>query len=104
MDVLNGFNLQRWQPAVVIIENNDYRYNTDLEKTMLSRNYHYFRKTGCNEWYVPSNNKSIVSPSLRFKNYLRRHRVKYRVFMEFIGVKQLEKIIRRKIKSILVGD
>jgi FkbM family methyltransferase len=104
LDVLNGFNMQLWQPAVVILENNHDKYNIDIENVMLSRNYHYFKKTGCNEWYVPSSNKSIVSPALRFKNYMRRKHVKYRIFMDFLGIKKLEKNIRHKIRAILANS
>lgn len=101
--VLAGFDLARWQPRVVILENNDRKRCGILQDEMLRRGYHYYTNTGCNEWYVPGSEKGIVTPLLRLKNRLRRLAISTRViskkFTEATGLKTLERTIRKKIKK-----
>jgi FkbM family methyltransferase len=97
--VLAGFDLERWHPRVVILENNDGNRCGDLHDVMLLRGYHFFIKTGCNEWYVPSSEKNIVTPLRRLKNRMRRFAIITRSITEATGLKTLERTIRKKFKK-----
>ena len=97
--VLAGFDLARWQPRVVILENNDGKRCGDLHDEMLRRGYHWFVSTSCNEWYVPRSETAIVTPLRRLKNRLRRLGMILRVVTEATGLKRLERVIRLKIKK-----
>lgn len=97
LEVLRGLDLARWKPRVVILELN-VRHSTVLERAMLGRGYHWLMNTGCNEWYIPATEKTLVTPSRIFSNSLRRcwrdlgmlsHNAR-----EAIGLRRLERIIR----------
>lgn len=97
--VLAGFDLDHWQPRVVVLENANGKRCGDLHDAMLCRGYHYLTNTGCNEWYVPATDKTNVTPLRRLKNRLRRLAIIYRKVEESTGLKTLERTIRLKIKK-----
>ena len=97
--VLAGFDLTRWQPRIVILENNDSKHCDMLQNVMLQRGYHYFTSTGCNEWYLPATEKTLVTPLRRLKNRLRRLNIVLRGLTERTGLKQLERTLRHKLKG-----
>ena len=99
LTVLAGFDLGRWQPRVVILENANGKRCGDLHDEMLRRGYHWFVSTSCNEWYVPRSETAIVTPLRRLKNRLRRLGMILRVVTEATGLKRLERVIRLKIKK-----
>ncbi len=96
--VLQGFNLVRWQPRIVILENNDSKHCGVLQDVMLQRGYHYFLNTSCNEWYLPASETAIVTPLRRLKNRARRVAMLLRRLTEATGLKTLERAIRHKLK------
>jgi FkbM family methyltransferase len=52
LDVLDGFDLGRWRPGLVLIE--DLLLHLRLHRYLTRRNYRWFRRTGINNWYVPA--------------------------------------------------
>ena len=104
LTVLAGFDLDRWQPRVVILENANGKRCGTLQDAMMRRGYHYLTSTGCNEWYVPASDKANVTPLRRLKNRLRRLGIIYRKVEEFTGLKTLERTIRLKIKKPRAKD
>ena len=52
IEVLNGFDLARWKPRLLFIE--DVVQSLALHRTLTSRGYRWFRRTGINSWYVPA--------------------------------------------------
>jgi FkbM family methyltransferase len=52
IDVLDGFDLGRWQPKLLLIE--DLVLNLRLHHYLKSRHYKWVRRTGINSWYVPA--------------------------------------------------
>ena len=59
IDVLSGFDLARWRPRLILIE--DLVLNLDLHRLLLSRGYKWVRRTGLNSWYVPADSAMGVS-------------------------------------------
>jgi len=53
IEVLDGFDMARWQPRLLLIE--DLVMNTRLHRLLVARGYKWIRRTGLNNWYVPAN-------------------------------------------------
>ncbi len=52
IEVLDGFDLARWKPRLLFIE--DVVQSLTLHRYLTSRGYRWFRRTGINSWYVPA--------------------------------------------------
>jgi FkbM family methyltransferase len=52
IDVLDGFDMARWRPRLLLIE--DLAMDTRLHRVLLARGYKWIRRTGLNNWYVPA--------------------------------------------------
>lgn len=97
--VLAGFDLEKWKPRIVILENAQGKRDGTLYDEMLRRGYHYYISTSCNEWYVPRSETSVVTPLRKVRNSFRRLGIIIRRFTEASGLKSLERNIRKIIKS-----
>lgn len=53
LDVLDGFDLARWRPRLILIE--DLLLHLRVHRYLTRRGYRWFRRTGIDNWYVPSN-------------------------------------------------
>jgi FkbM family methyltransferase len=51
IEVLDGFNLERWRPRLILIE--DHVLDLRLHRLLQQRGYKWVRRTGLNAWYVP---------------------------------------------------
>jgi FkbM family methyltransferase len=51
-EVLAGFDLARWHPRLILIE--DHVLDLRLHRLLESRGYKWVRRTGLNGWYVPA--------------------------------------------------
>jgi FkbM family methyltransferase len=52
IEVLDGFDMARWQPRLLLIE--DHAMNTRLHRLLMARGYKWIRRTGLNNWYIPA--------------------------------------------------
>jgi hypothetical protein len=52
LEVLDGFDLSRWRPRLVLIE--DLLLHIRLHRYLARQGYRVFRRTGINNWYVPA--------------------------------------------------
>lgn len=52
IEVLQGFDLARWRPRLILIE--DLARNLRIHRYLRSRSYKWVRRTGLNSWYVPA--------------------------------------------------
>jgi FkbM family methyltransferase len=59
IDVLDGFDMRRWRPRLLLIE--DLVMNLRLHRYLLGRGYKWLRRTGLNSWYVPAEGAADVS-------------------------------------------
>lgn len=59
MDVLAGFDIDRWKPPIVLIE--DHIENDDIHHFMKDHSYRRVRRTGDNSWYVRDGDPFNVS-------------------------------------------
>jgi FkbM family methyltransferase len=51
LDVLKGFNLQRYQPSLILLE--DHMDTIHLYLYMRHSGYRLSKRTGCNNWWIP---------------------------------------------------
>jgi len=87
LDVLKGFDLDRYRPTLVLLE--DIVDSLDKHLHMRSRGYRIIRRTGLNNWYVPKDARERASlrewlrlirklyvgfPTRKLKWWLRRRR------------------------------
>jgi FkbM family methyltransferase len=87
IDVLEGFDLERWRPNLLLIE--DLVLDRRLHRYLKGRGYKWVRRTAINSWYVPASSPMQVSlfgklqfirkyflgvPFRRFREALRRVR------------------------------
>jgi len=56
--VLEGFDLDRWQPRLILIE--DHAQDLSLHRALLQRGYKWVRRSGLNAWYVPADHPMNV--------------------------------------------
>jgi hypothetical protein len=52
IEVLDGFDLARWRPRLILIE--DLLLHLRLHRSLTRRGYRWLRRTGMNNWYVPA--------------------------------------------------
>ncbi|HEV3371294.1 MAG TPA: FkbM family methyltransferase [Xanthobacteraceae bacterium] len=52
LDVLDGLNLARWSPRLILIE--DLLLHLQLHRYLVRNGYRWMRRTGINNWYVPA--------------------------------------------------
>jgi len=57
LDVLDGFDLSRWCPRLILIE--DLLLNLRLHRYLTAQGYRWMRRTQMNNWYVPA--KELLS-------------------------------------------
>jgi hypothetical protein len=58
-EALSGFNLKKWEPALIFIE--DHLYQHRVHFLLKSRGYKLVRRTDLNMWYVPNKSNFPVS-------------------------------------------
>lgn len=51
ISVLEGFDLERWRPRIVILEDNSSGTSIDVALFMEARGYSRFHSSGCNDWF-----------------------------------------------------
>ena len=93
LEVLDGFDLKRWQPRLILIE--DLVMNLRLHRHVTAKGYKWFRRTGLNSWYIPADSSLDVDlfGHLQFfrKYYLgtpfRRLRERKRRLQTALGIK-----------------
>lgn len=52
LDVFDGFDLQRWSPRLILVE--DLLLHLRLHRYLTRQGYRWLRRTGINNWYVPA--------------------------------------------------
>ena len=72
LDVLKGFSISRFNPRILVIENNDMGIDNSINDYLKQFDLVRFKITGCNEWYTHRENKSFYSKSsiLQIESYV----------------------------------
>jgi FkbM family methyltransferase len=72
VDALNGFDIGKWKPRILIIENNSIE-DRSVDAFMNKNGYVRFKRTGVNDWYAAREDKQL----LNIKNLVHLHFVDY---------------------------
>jgi FkbM family methyltransferase len=62
LSVLEGFDLERYRPRIVILEDNTVDGDAAVAKHMTERDYVHFKRTGVNEWYARASDAELIEP------------------------------------------
>jgi len=52
MAVLAGFDIKRWRPKLILVEDNQSFQDRTIEKYLKAQGYFPFKRTGVNDWYT----------------------------------------------------
>jgi FkbM family methyltransferase len=52
MEVFSGFDLKRWAPSLILIE--DHVHDLQKHRHLVSQGYKLVNRLGCNSWYIPA--------------------------------------------------
>lgn len=72
LEVLDGFSIERYRPAFILIE--DRVRDLNIHRYMQSKGYRLIRRSGANAWYVPSEAGFPLSPYGRAQLF-RKYRI-----------------------------
>jgi|GEM_PF-1043367 len=61
--VLEGFDLERHRPRIVILEDNTVGGDAGVIKHMVEHGYVHFKRTGVNEWYARADDAELIEPA-----------------------------------------
>ncbi|MEA2978837.1 MAG: hypothetical protein QOF91_3570 [Alphaproteobacteria bacterium] len=64
-EVLRGFDINRWQPLLILVE--DHVNNLRTHRYLTTSGYRLIRRLGHNGWYVPAGEHVIVPSSERWE-------------------------------------
>jgi FkbM family methyltransferase len=92
IDVLRGFDLAKWRPRLILIE--DVVSNLRLHRYLRSRHYKWVRRTGINSWYIPSNQPFHIGPIGRLQ-FLR----KYYAGLPFRALRDATRPVRYRLRE-----
>lgn len=53
LSVLQGFDLSRWRPKILLVEDNSDMDRTGVERHLTANGYRRFYRSGGNDWYAP---------------------------------------------------
>jgi Methyltransferase FkbM domain len=70
IDVLDGFDIGRWRPPLILIE--DVPAGLRIHRYLRRRGYKWVRRTGLNSWYVPEQTQFPISLFGRWQ-FVRKH-------------------------------
>lgn len=62
LSVLEGFDLDRYGPRIVILEDNSIDGDAGVCRHMTDHGYVHFKRTGVNEWYALASDTELVKP------------------------------------------
>jgi FkbM family methyltransferase len=65
LEVLAGFNIKRWKPQLILIE--DHLYNHKVNRLLKKNGYKLIRRTDLNMWYVPNDYPVDLTTKAKFQ-------------------------------------
>jgi FkbM family methyltransferase len=60
LSVLEGFDLERYRPRIVILEDNSIDGEAGVSRHMTDHGYVHFKRTGVNEWYAQESDAELI--------------------------------------------
>jgi FkbM family methyltransferase len=60
-EAIEGFSIEKWKPAIILVEDNSYFENNTVTNYLKKFGYVRFQRTGVNDWYAHRTNKRLVN-------------------------------------------
>lgn len=60
-EVLKGFSIEKWEPTIILVEDNSNLEDDTVKKYLKKFGYVKFMRTGVNDWYAKKTNKQLVN-------------------------------------------
>lgn len=107
LSVLEGFDLSRHQPRIVILEDNTLDGDAAVIRHMRAHGYVHFKRTGVNEWYARASDTELIKPEeiRRFERTKRlqlwdrrRRRLVNRIAM--LGGRYVPESAKRRLRNV----
>jgi len=67
LQVLRGFSLERWNPRILLMEDNSGQFDTVVARHLHAQGYMRFDRTGVNDWYGRVGDSELVNAASRFR-------------------------------------
>jgi FkbM family methyltransferase len=93
-EVLEGFSLEKWKPAIILTEDNSNFEDNTVSDYLKNFGYVKFRRTGVNDWYAPLTNKQLVN----MKNIIK---ISWIAFKRRLETRLLKITLIRKLRDYL---
>lgn len=93
-EVLGGFSLARWQPRVVILEDNSGGTDRRVPDLMARSGYRRFWHTGVNDWYARAEDRALVTAGALFRERMRLAGARGRVWTKRFTPRGLKRVAR----------
>lgn len=82
LGVLQGWDLSRWRPRVIIVEDNSRGLDTTVPRHLAAAGYACFRRTGVNDWYAHRDDRRLTGCLAVGSRRLWRHWRSARVYLK----------------------
>ena len=89
LEVLKGFSLEKFNPRIVLLEDNSNQTDAAVQNYMKSKGYIIFKRTGVNDWYALENDRELIVPE------------QIKAFQEERAKAYLENLIALHLSSVL---
>ena len=97
LEVLRGFDLRKWKPRVLMVENNSGGHDRSVRRYLQSKGYRCFLNDRLNDWYAAKDDRELLTPKRVLAQYRRRIRMRlYEWTVGLLPVRTQEKIVKWK--------
>src|SRR6267378_2356264 len=76
LGVLRGFDLKKWNPRVLVLEDNFQGHDRRVRRYLCSQGYRCFLSDGLNDWYARTDDNELFTVRRRFAQFRRQFRVR----------------------------
>ncbi len=84
LEVLQGFDLARWRPRVLVVEDNSGGQDRRVRRHLAAQGYRCFLHAGLNDWYAAAGDAQLLTPVRRAVEF--RRQVRARLYAATVGL------------------
>jgi FkbM family methyltransferase len=96
--VLRGFDIERWMPRVLIVEDNSNYRDRSVRKHLARFGFVPFRRTGVNDWYARHSDAGLVTGRATLEYAVRASLARCRTaVLEIPGVRRFVRAVRARV-------
>jgi len=97
LGVLRGFDLKKWNPRVLVLEDNFQGHDRRVRRYLCSQGYRCFLSDGLNDWYARTDDNELFTVRRRFAQFRRQFRVRlYEITVGLLPLAAQEKLVTWK--------